>query len=113
MALTQRRRAWILGVGLPLGVVEVMSLFMRPEPGSVLAPLFGPWAGLLYGHSDCTMGNQAPVASVVLLVLGGAALAGAARAERRGVFASLMSLSVASCVCWGLAALLSIANTLQ
>ena len=61
----RRKRAIALAVGVPMALALPLCAAPRFEPGSALARLFGPWAGLLYGHSDCTMGSVAALRSVL------------------------------------------------
>ena len=109
----RRRLAGLLAVGVPLVAAGVLALLMRPEVNSLLAPLFGPWAGWLYGHSDCTLGNQAPGAAGGMVLLGIGALVGLVRVQT-GVW-HLLTVVVACTwtVGWELSALASIANTLS
>ena len=59
-----------LAHGFPVIAVAVLASLIRPDLVSPLAPLLGPWAGSLYGHSDCTMGSVLPVSSGLLVGLG-------------------------------------------
>lgn len=107
------RAARLFGFGLPLGLALAGCLLMRPEAGSLLAPAFGPWAGLLYGHRDCTFASFAPVAAFALLALGAGSLVALVRLRpgaRRAVALWVMGLwSVA----WELTALVSVLNTTE
>lgn len=49
----------LAAVALPAALACAGCLLVRPEPASLLAPLLGPWAGISYGHSECTLGNLA------------------------------------------------------
>lgn len=109
------RTRWILGLSglLPLAGTIVLSFLMRGEAGALLTPVFGPWAGLLFGHSDCTLGNVAPLPSLALAAFGALSLAGAwLRRGRRGQ-AALLVCVLTWAAGWDLAALLSVANTLS
>jgi hypothetical protein len=47
-------------VVIPYALATVGCLLVRPEVGSFVAPLLGPWGGLPYGHSECTMASALP-----------------------------------------------------
>jgi hypothetical protein len=103
-----------LALALPVVASAVWCSLMRTEVVSPLAPFCGPWAGLLYGHSDCTLGNGAPLWSW----LGAAALALAgllawrtngSPSKLRRIGAAVGVVAAASHWCW--LALLSVANT--
>jgi len=100
-----------IGFGLPLALVLLLCVLMQPEPGSVLAPAFGPWAGLLYGHSECTMASVFPAVAIALLALGVACLLGI-RGRLPGVGRALALWATGLwAVAWELNALLSVVNT--
>ena len=108
-----RRRRWVLGLAfaLPLLLALPWCALMRPQAGSALAPLFGPWAGHLYGHSDCTMASAFPGPSLVLLGLALPLGLAAWRARRRGRLTVLVVLIVSWSIAWSLSALLSVVNS--
>lgn len=66
------RTAWATGV--PYAFAVGLSLLIRTEPGSLIAPAFGPWAGIVFGHSCCTMGTFFPLGSIGLVAIGGAVI---------------------------------------
>lgn len=47
-------------VAIPYALATVGCLLARPEIGAFVAPLLGPWGGVAFGHSDCTMANALP-----------------------------------------------------
>ena len=53
-------RATLLCVALPYALATAGCLLVRPEVGSFLAPLLGPWGGVPYGHSECTVASNGP-----------------------------------------------------
>ena len=108
-------RGVLVGVGVVFGAFAVLFLFMRPEPQSVLAPLLGPMAGLLYGHSDCTMANQMPGVSIGVGVFG-LALVGLVLAPLRagrGLRVLMAVLATTWAFLWAALATLSVVNTLS
>jgi hypothetical protein len=107
----KKRRTLALAIGVPLLLALPLCALLRPELGSALAPAFGPWAGHLYGHSDCTMAHAAPAASLTLAALAGALGVGLALVHRRGAVLGLAVLSAIWSLCWSGAALLSVVNT--
>ena len=112
MTLPPFLRPLRFSLGIPLGLTTLLALLMQPGVAAMLAWPFGPWAGLLFGHSDCTLGNQAPAPYAVLALVGAVALAGPMLARDqpwRGLTHALVSVWA---VAWGGAALLSVANTL-
>jgi len=106
---------WLLfALGLPVVATAVWCTLMRTEIVSPLAPLCGPWAGLLYGHSDCTLGNVAPLWSwlgTAALLLAGLLTWRARRSPSkvRRIGAGVLLVAAATHWCW--LALLSVANT--
>ena len=96
-------------LALPLACAVVLCILIRPEIQSILVPAWGPWAGWLYGHSDCTMASQWPVPVTAALTVGGIAClvvlcrkpARAARLSAAGVWA----------LAWEFAAITSVLNT--
>ena len=101
---------------VPLALSCALAMLLRPEPGSLVAPLLGPFAGRLYGHGDCTLATVASGWSA----LGGVALALAISSSWRWHSSPRTSLRRASHASlalatshWALLALLSLANTLS
>ncbi len=110
---TGRQRFCWLALALPYGATATLSLIGRPEVGSFLAPLLGPWAGLAFGHADCTLATILPLPSLALAVLGGVALSGAFRSRRRRTFVPFAILTVTWALAWCLAALVSVVNSTE
>ena len=103
-----RKRRLALALGIPAALAAFWCLLMQPEAQSVVAPLFGPWAGHLYGHDDCTLASAAPS-----LAWGGIAFVGLAlfvvwRAPHRAVE---WICAVLGSLVWSAMAALSVANT--
>lgn len=100
-----------IGFGLPLALALLLCVLMQPVPGSVLAPALGPWAGLIYGHRDCTMASVFPAVAIALLVLGVGCLF-AVRGRLPGVGrAAALWVTGLWAVAWEFTALLSVVNT--
>ena len=59
----------LLWPGIPAGLTGLLCLLLRQEPAAILAPVLGPWAGMAFGHLDCTMGTVLPLPSVLLAVV--------------------------------------------
>ena len=102
----------MLGLALLIECATLVSCcVLKHTPLSLLAPVLGPWAGLLYGHEDCTLGNLQPLASWTLL--GSLPLAAAGlylgRDTRARPFALLAFVLVIAL--WCVFALLSVLNT--
>lgn len=114
--MSRALRAPLLCVGAPFFFCALVACAARPEPLSVLAPLFGPFAGSLLGHSDCTLATVAPMWSAVGALVLIAALLASARlhaspyATRRRMSHAALALAALH---WSLLAVLSIANTLS
>jgi hypothetical protein len=107
------RRTRMLGrvlLALPAVVVLVWCVLLRPEPASLLAPLLGPWAGVLYGHWECTLASAHPwrIAAGSAGVIAAVALGWRRPGLVRGLAGVLL---VCSGLAWLAAALLSVANT--
>src|SRR5688572_17069153 len=66
----RRPPAVALALALPLLIVLVWGLVMRTEIATLAVPLLGPWAGIAYGHSDCTMAHALPGWSLAVAALG-------------------------------------------
>jgi len=104
--------AWIVPPTV-LVIGWAWCLAMRPEPASLLAPPLGPWAGIAYGHHDCTMAAMLPGWTRAVVALGVVALAACIfgrRTRMRGVLPFLVTLWTAA---WVALAWLSVVNTLS
>ncbi|MEM7205019.1 MAG: hypothetical protein AAF628_32495 [Planctomycetota bacterium] len=51
--------------------IQALAFFGTGSGLALLGPIFGPWAGLLVGHYECTMGTVRPAASITLAVIAG------------------------------------------
>ncbi|MFN0009151.1 MAG: hypothetical protein ACKVXR_14705 [Planctomycetota bacterium] len=109
--LRPSRRALVLAFGVPAAIALVWSLLMRPELPTLITPLLGPWAGLAFGHHDCTMANLAPKNSAAVIALG--FLVAAACVFLRGSVARILVPALATiwAVAWSTMALISVINT--
>lgn len=83
---------------------------MRFELASIVVPAAGPWAGESFGHHDCTMATQFPLASRVGLGVGVALLATLVVRPRSPVARFFVA---PWWIVWAIAGLLSEANTLS
>lgn len=101
----------ILAFGVPFAVALGWCVLLRPEVGSVIAPVFGPWAGHVYGHSDCTIASNAPGFSVALVALGAGSLVGVWLMRGRRGRSAVVAVAALWAVVWEIAALLSVLNT--
>ena len=101
----------LLGIGLSFGVVLVMCLLLRPESVSLVAPVLGPWAGVLYGHHGCTLATQWPAATLVLVITGVVLLIGVLTLRGRPGYPWVLAGTALWALAWEAAALLSVANT--
>ncbi len=110
-SLGKTRVARRLGFAIPLGLTVMLSMLMRPEAGSLLAPAFGPWAGLLYGHSDCTMASVFPVVAFALVALGAVSILAVRRLNRGRARSVALWVTGLWAVAWEIMALLSVVNT--
>ena len=115
MPTLKPRRTWqlilLLIAALVVTLAAVVCMMMRTEALSVAAPLLGPWAGILYGHYDCTMANVLPMVSWSAAGLGALAawmLYFAKRPTAR-VIATLLAFSWAPF--WSGLAVLSVLNS--
>jgi len=111
---TQQRVAQgALALGIPLLLGWIGLGLLRPELASAVGPLLGPWAGVAYGHGECSMASVKPLASAVVTAFGLVAGAGLFLARRRGP----QTLALLVAAVWGLAwvgmAGYSVANTLS
>jgi len=65
---TNEKQPWFLRVprvtlqcvAIPYALGVAGCLLLRPEVGSFVAPLLGPWGGVPFGHSDCTLASVHP-----------------------------------------------------
>lgn len=109
-------RVPLLCVGAPFFFCTLMACAARPEPLSAVAPVFGPFAGWLFGHSDCTMATVAPVWSglgafaLIAALLASARFHASQHRTRRRLSHAALALAA---IHWALLAALSIANTLS
>jgi hypothetical protein len=96
---------------LPALLLAGWALLVHPEPASLLVPLFGPWASVLYGHRECTLaaGHPWEIAIGSMAVVGAAAAAWRRGRILRGLAGVLLACFL---LAWLAAALLSVANTL-
>jgi hypothetical protein len=104
----------LLCTAAPTALITGASLLVRTELPSLGVPLLGPWAGLLYGHSDCTLANVAPRWSWIgagALALALAVLALSRRSEGRLPRASALVLWTLAWSHWGALGWLSALNT--
>jgi len=107
-----QRFRWIWLVPfVPFMLTGGMALAARTEPGALLAPFLGPWAGHAFGHSDCTLATSMPLASVLAAAFGAGSVVAALRSRGQGFLAPI-ALTLWALVWEGLA-LLSIVNTLE
>ena len=100
-----------LGFGLSFGFVLVTCLLLRPESVSLVAPVLGPWAGVLYGHHECTLATQWPTATYVLVITGVALVIGILTLRGRPSHQWVLTGTALWAVAWETTALLSVANT--
>jgi hypothetical protein len=104
------RRAVVLALAVPLAIGAAWSLLLETTPLSLLAPLAGPWAGLLYGHEECTMASAMPL--VAWLSVAGLALAAALALHPSTRARAVTSVPVALLAAWWVwMALMSVLNT--
>ncbi len=68
--LRLQRRTWVAMFLVPILLASFVSFLLRHEAGAVAAPLFGPWAGYMLGHADCTLAAVIPRRSYSLLISG-------------------------------------------
>jgi hypothetical protein len=84
---------------------------MRPELPTLITPVLGPWAGIVFGHQECTMANAAPEHSMVVIAF--AFVVAAAWVFLRGTVARILVPALAAiwAVGWSALALFSVINT--
>jgi hypothetical protein len=100
-----------LGFGLPFGLVLLMCLLLRREAASLVAPILGPWAGVLYGHHGCTLATQWPTATWVLVITGAALVICVLGLRGRPGYPWVLTGTALWAAAWETTALLSVANT--
>lgn len=93
-------------------LAALCSTSMQPRLFSFCAPLLGPWAGHLFGHSDCTLAHAAPGWSFAAVVLVASAAFAVWGISPRRRFLRIVVVANAALI-WSVAALLSVANTLS
>jgi hypothetical protein len=105
------RRALVLAFAIPAGIALVWSLLLRPEIPTLITPLLGPWAGIAFGHQECTMANAALEISVTVIASG--FVVAAAWLFLRGSVARILVPALAAiwAVAWSTLALFSVVNT--
>lgn len=110
-------RAGLVAFVLPLVLAAMLCARLRPAPQACLAPLLGPWAGLLHGHSDCTLARTAPGLALwtSAALLAGLVAAASVRArpflDRRRL--AWLGFTWATLLAWYASAILSIVNSLS
>jgi hypothetical protein len=107
---TRFSRGIRLALLLPAAVGGFGSTLLQPDWFSPFAPVLGPWAGFLYGHSDCTLANAAPAWAAVAVALGLCALGAIFVAPTRFHWMRIAITANAAAV-WSAAAWLSVVNT--
>jgi len=95
----------------PVLLAMVACFLMQPQPAALAAPLLGPWAGLAFGHMDCTLAAQFPIGSFALLGSGVLAFFGRLRASNDTVRTVLDVLLLLWLTIWCAFAVLSVLNT--
>ncbi len=109
-----RRRWWPVAAaaffGVPAGLGLLSFAFGGAEPAALLAPGCGPFAGMLYGHSDCTMWNQLRGWSLATIGLGVAASVLAIVGSRRRWPLAALLPGLAWSLAWTLLAVRSMIN---
>ncbi|MBI5431883.1 MAG: hypothetical protein HZA52_03520 [Planctomycetes bacterium] len=106
-----RSRAWNLAIVAPFVACALWSSLIRPELRSFAAPLFGPWAGYLYGHHDCTLATISQSASVASAVFGALAFGAYARVRSRAARMTISLVLLLWSSAWAATAALSVLNT--
>jgi hypothetical protein len=106
-----RRVTETLAFALPFGLAAVLCLVARPAAASLVAPALGPWAGVLYGHQDCTLGSVLPALSLGIAGAG-AVLLVTLRSLRPGTWHTVVLVAAALwALAWETAALISVVNS--
>jgi hypothetical protein len=103
---------WIAPL-VPLALGLVLSFALRREPSALVAPLLGPWAGLVFGHHECTMAVALPAWSAAACASGVAVLAAAVLLRRGGARGLIPFVATLWALLWVGLALLSVLNTLE
>lgn len=101
----------LVALTLPFAAGLVLSLLLRPEAASLLAPFLGPWAGVTYGHHECTLASQSLPAALALAAVGLVALSGTGLLRTRRGYAAVVCVTVLWALTWEASAVLSVANT--
>lgn len=108
-------------MGRPAAVVAFLEIaataafccLLQSEWPSVAAPFWGPWAGMLHGHRDCTMATVMPTASRVVagfLAVAALAIPLTRRSPHSLVRSGAALLFVVALGAWCLGAVLSFVN---
>jgi hypothetical protein len=96
---------------VPILLASFVSFLLRHEAGALAAPLFGPWAGYILGHADCTFAAVIPHRSYSLLISGVVICVVRLRAEEEVERDSWsLMLLLWSCL-WLVSGVLSVLNT--
>jgi len=105
------RRALVLAFAIPAAIALGWSLLLRPELPTLITPVLGPWAGVAFGHHECTMANAAPEVSTAVVALG--IVVAAAWVFLRGSVARILVPALAAmwALGWCTLALFSVVNT--
>ncbi len=104
-----RSRALLL---VPLAFGWLACLALRPDARSLAAPLFGPWAGYVFGHGDCTMASVMPAWTAVAVTLGVVAIMAFVLPRPTAVRAASPFVVLAWASMWVGLAVMSVLNTL-
>ena len=110
MRMRRLHLALTVGAVLPFAALLLICVVARPRIGAFVAPFLGPWAGVAYGHYDCTMGHAAPLPSFGLAVFGAASGVGLVLARGANGRTLALSALVVWALGWELAAFLSFVN---
>jgi len=104
-------RGLVLAFAVPAAIALVWSLLLRPKLPTLITPVLGPWAGLAFGHQECTMANASPKLSTAVIAFG--FVAAAAWAFLRGPVARVLVPALAAmwALGWSTLALFSVINT--
>ena len=102
----------IAALVVALSVLATIAVAFGGAPSIVAlaVPLFGPWAGMLYGHWDCTMAHQLPGWTLALCLALIAWVAALVRVRNRAGRIAAGSAAVLWVIAWELLALISVVN---